>query len=148
MVRVMARISLTLVAMLSFGAVSVMQAAPASAACAAIVPGGAQWYGDWSVTMRQNSACSQRWTRLTIDVSCGSCPGTSVRIERQLRTPYGYYRTHNYVRTVGGGAEGYWETTKTPNTSDDRHISCWRLAVWNGSAWVPSGSETCTPWIY
>jgi hypothetical protein len=145
--RIAARIALTLVAMVTFGGVA-LHASPASAACASIVPGGALWYGDWSVTMRQTSTCSERWTRLTIDVSCGSCPGTSVRHYRQLWTPYGYYTTHSPVRTVGGGAVGYWETARTPNTSSDRHKSCWRVAGWNGSTWVPSGPEYCTAWVY
>ena len=103
------------------------------------------WNGDLSVELRHSSGCGTFWARMTLsDSNC--CFAMQAMVERQLKTPYGYYDANVYYRSVlpAAGGPGTWWTAMVPNTSDDRTRACYRLGTdSNNPKW---SGWSCTGW--
>ncbi|MEV6812800.1 hypothetical protein [Micromonospora sp. NPDC051296] len=136
----------------------VVPATPASAACSTVVQ--AQYVTlNGSITkawkLAQSSTCNtQRWGQIVIDyVSSPFDTPMVVRIERQIKSPYGYAEDTASRRTVmsGQGVTGTWNTGKITNSSGDadKHRICYGYATGSPGAWkYPSSWNTCTSWVY
>ncbi|MFV2112700.1 hypothetical protein ACFHW0_10235 [Micromonospora sp. LOL_025] len=133
----------------------VAPATPASAACSAVVQ--AQYTAGSSKAWKlvQSTTCNtQRWGQIVIDaVSSPFDPPLVVRIERQIKTPYGYSEDVSSRRTAmsGQGVTGTWTTSKITNSSGDadKHRICYDYAAGSPGAWsYPSSWSTCTSWVY
>lgn len=97
-----------------------------------------------------DGGCSERWGQVVVDSTYPTAPGYSVKVERQIKSPYGYALESYHTATMGSGATGSKNTAHTANSSGDadRHRVCWDYAHYNGSAWVPDGSWQCSGWYY
>lgn len=80
-----------------------------------------------SVEVRQSATCSARWSRVTIDNELTCCIPVYLSVERQLYTPYGYSRTHYYVKKILAGQAGQFWTNMVDNTADDRFRACYGI---------------------
>jgi hypothetical protein len=85
-----------------------------------------EWFIDATLTLqlRYSSGCSAYWGRAFHDCSYHP-PPLHIRVERQLYTPYGYYRTHVYYETAAPPCNGDpgW-TFMAGNYGSDRHRAC------------------------
>ena len=134
---------------------AVVPAAPASAACNSVVT--ARWQSEngsvvagWKLV--QNRACTERWAQIVVDYQPDPTGlPYAVRIERQIKTPYGYAFQAGHSKISGVGAEGTWNTTHTKNESgeNDKHRMCWGYAKRSGGKWVaPTSWANCTAWTF
>ncbi|MFI9642005.1 hypothetical protein ACIG87_18375 [Micromonospora sp. NPDC051925] len=128
----------------------VLPAGPAAASCSTVQYAHYEDSGEKGWKLIGDGSCSERWGQLVVDSTYATAPGYSVKIERHIKSPYGYYLESAYTATMGSGATGSKNTTHTTNSSGDadRHRLCWDYAHYNGSAWVPDGSWTCSGWYY
>ncbi|GAB3946198.1 hypothetical protein [Micromonospora vulcania] len=128
----------------------VLPASPASASCSTVQYAHYEESSTKGWKLMGDGACSERWGRLVVDSTYPTAPGYAVMVERQIRSPYGYYTQATYTATMGSGATGTKNTTHTANSAGelDRHRVCWDYAHYNGSAWVPDGSWACSGWYY
>lgn len=115
---------------------------PNAQGCSAVNVAATQvWQSSFSVAMRYSSGCAARWTRMIVDDYLHTCcVPMYISIERQIYTPYGYARTHYYVKKVAAGLEGSFWTLMVQNSSDDRARSCWGIN--------DSTPNNCSGWIY
>ncbi|MER5700691.1 hypothetical protein ABT023_01845 [Micromonospora sp. NPDC002296] len=128
----------------------VLPASPASASCSTVQYAHYEDSGAKGWKLIGDGSCSERWGQVVVDSTYPTAPGYSVKIERQIKSPYGYATEATYTATLPGSATGSRSTTHTTNSSGDldRHRLCWDYASYNGSAWVPDGSWTCSGWYY
>lgn len=123
---------------ISLAGVSASQAPPAAAACRGsgcngLNPGAhcsatstpREMFIDNAITLqlRYSSTCQAMWARAV--QSCNATPPLELRVERQIYSPYGYYRTHVYYEVVQvpcNGNPGY--TRMVGNYGTDRARSC------------------------
>ncbi len=138
---VLAVLALVLAATASL--LTVPAAAPASAVgnCVASTR-EALWYTSFSVQLKRKTNCTY-YTRVVIDDGTwGVGAKLSFKVERQEKSPYGWFVTDTKSKTMYWG-EGTFNTGTvdgwypTAWEGSDNHRSCWRFG---------SGSWTCTPW--
>ncbi|GAB3143886.1 hypothetical protein GCM10027290_21070 [Micromonospora sonneratiae] len=149
--RRVARLALALVAVTGLS-MTVTPAAPAAAACGSTVFAkyntlNGSIVGGWK--LMQNSACTERWGQIVVDYAPDPTGlPYAVMVERQIKTPYGYYTDVAYTKVSGIGAEGTWNTTHTPNSSgeNDKHRICWGWGNHSGNP--PSTWSGCSDWYF
>lgn len=116
---------------------------PSSSGCSATgstVAGSTNYQSSFGIEQRRSSGCKARWTRLTIDDATPTCcVPINIRIQRQLKTPYGWYDANVYTKKVAAGKEGQFWTPMVGDTSDDRTRSCWGLNT--------SSTDWCSGWF-
>ncbi|WP_089017790.1 hypothetical protein [Micromonospora coriariae] len=152
-VRKGARIAIALVAAAGLSTV-IAPATPAAAACSSVVDAkyattNGSIVAGWKLV--QNSACTERWGQITVDYQPDPTGiPYAIRVEREIKSPYGYYLQAAYNKISGVGAEGTWNTSHTTNTSSDsdRHRICWGYATYSGGWKAPSSWPNCTAWRY
>ncbi|HYN97355.1 MAG TPA: hypothetical protein VES42_26240 [Pilimelia sp.] len=134
---------------LAAGLVSVPLAAPASAAGNCNVAGSraAIWERTFSVVLYRTKTCTY-YTKLTNDDALWSVGVKfTFKVERQQKTPYGWYITETKQRVVLGGGEGNWNTGTVEGWwptywEEDNHRACYSLSHAN----PPTGWK-CTGWV-
>lgn len=166
---VLPRVLLAAVMMIGVCGVAVTRAEPAQAAscfqtsCAGKNPSTAgcatTWtpremslhQGRYTLQLRYSAGCYAFWGRIVRD-DCDLIQGFAwLRVQRQLRTPYGWSQTHRYFRIQssipcnGGTGWTYMVPNSTP--SDDRFRACHSGAVASSHTGVPESSWTCTSWL-
>ncbi len=93
----------------------------------------------WSVELRYSSTCRAEWTKITVDdYQATCCSAITVRTDRLVYTPYGYYSGPSHSKTVNAGLEGSWWTVMTVSGPQDKFRSCYY--------WAPMGDYSCSPW--
>lgn len=96
--------------------------------------------GSWSVQLHYSVNCRTGWARMQIDNYLPTCcASTSVRIDRLVYSPYGYYSGSSYYKTVGAGVEGTYWTAMVTASYNDKIRACYY--------WAPLMSDyACSPW--
>ncbi len=98
--------------------------------------------GSWSVQSKYNIGCRSAWTKITIDDYLPTCCGSiTVRIDRLVWTPYGYYSGSSYYKTVGAGLEGSWWTPMVTAAYGDQIRACYYWSAGMGGYYGPWYAE-------
>ena len=97
---------------------------------------------DLALSIRGSKACNARWVRLKIDAAINTHGiGYTIKIQRQVRTPYGYFDSGVYTKQILPFGEGQYWTPMVKNTNDDRI----RMCMGTGTRTESLG---CKSWIY
>ncbi|GGL13471.1 hypothetical protein GCM10012284_55250 [Mangrovihabitans endophyticus] len=103
----------------------------------------ALWENVFSVQLMRTSSCTY-YSKLTIDdPNWGIGSSITWKVEREEKTPYGWYVTETKSRSTYWAA-GSWNTGTvegwypTAWEGDDKHRACYRFN---------SGSWSCTAWM-
>jgi hypothetical protein len=97
---------------------------------------------DLALSIRKNATCNARWVRLTIDsVDNNDGTGYTIKIQRQIYTPYGYKDNGVYTKRIYAFGTGKYWTAMVKNTNDDRVRMCMGVYTSTDSLgcqnWVP-----------
>ena len=103
----------------------------------------ALWEGQFSVRLQRKTNCTY-YAKLVIDDPLwGVGAKITVKVERQEKSPYGWFVTETKSKSTywtdgtwnTGTVEGWYPTAWE---GDDNHRACWRLntASWHCTAWM------------
>jgi hypothetical protein len=131
---------LTLVLATAVSLLTVPAAAPATASgsCSA-AQRGALWDGDLSVRLQRKTNCTYYAKLVIDDDDHGAGQKVHVRVQRQQKSPYGWFVTETESKSTYWGA-GSWNTATVEgwpasSSEEDNHRACWKISSWH-----------CTPW--
>jgi hypothetical protein len=96
------------------------------------------------MALRDSSACWAEWGRYQEDDPNEACCWyRELRVERQISSPYGWYTTHIYRKTLPTGAGTYWTPmVQADQGSNDRTRICYKFLG------DPDSNSTCSGWYY
>ncbi|GAA1018741.1 hypothetical protein Aple_026320 [Acrocarpospora pleiomorpha] len=72
-----------------------------------------------------------------------------LRVQRQLRSPYGWYDTHTYyaIQSIScNGGVGYTYMVPNSGGEDDRFRACVSVLPTTSPATIPESGWTCHSW--
>ncbi|WP_061298292.1 DUF2690 domain-containing protein [Herbidospora cretacea] len=108
-------------------------------------------HGMYTVQLRYSAPCSAFFARVVRD-DCSLIQGMAwVKVERQIRSPYGWYTSHNMYRVQSGvpcnGGTGWSYMVPNNIATDDRFRACFSnyITTHGGQSSIPASSWTCTP---
>lgn len=110
---------------------------PETTGCSSADTYTSEWVGlstGAGLELRHSKGCHVWWARFNEDIVDCCFPDFTMKIERQLKTPYGYYDVDVYKKSVTVNHPNTAWTAMVENSSDDRVRAC--------------VGSTCTSWHY